>query len=117
MEETKEVPVQYRVPSDIEAFLQILPPILGSLAAKNTEPRMALDLSIALTREALAAMVSLGVCNMTTRCTDGLPLATPQGSQVAAPEMPETGNGSGRSKQGAMVSMFPTTQIRTVQGL
>lgn len=101
-------------PTDVDAFLNLLPNLVGSFASKHNDPKTASDLAINLAREETAHMVAIGQCTPTTVCRDGRPLALYPGAQN--PQSP-FGLGSGQSRQGAMVAQFETTNVQKIQGL
>lgn len=108
-------------PTDVEVFLGILPHLVGSFAAKHNEAVTAANLAVGLARETAGMNVSVGVCDQTMICTDGMPLALIGNVSVQSPsEIPRNlgqGLGNGHSKQGAMVAQFPHQSIQKIQGL
>jgi hypothetical protein len=108
-------------PSDIDVFLDALPIIVGSFADKHNEAITAANLAVGLARETTGQFALLGICDQTTICTDGLPLAiagnVPAQSQSDIPRNIGQGLGNGHSKQGAMVASFANQQIQKIQGL
>jgi hypothetical protein len=107
-------------PSDIDVFLDALPIIVGSFAAKHNEAVTAANLAVGLARETTGQFALLGICDQTTICTDGMPLAiagnVPTQNQSDIPRnISQLGNG--HSKQGAMVAQFPHQSIQKIQGL
>lgn len=108
-------------PSDVEVFLGILPQLVGSFAAKHNEAVTVANLAVGLSRETTGMNVSVGVCDQTTICTDGLPLAIVGNVAMQSPsDIPRNlgqGLGNGHSKQGALVAQFPHQNIQKIQGL
>jgi hypothetical protein len=120
MEETQN-PQAARKPSDVEIFLNVLPNLVGSFAAKHNDARTATDLAINLARETTGQLAALGVCDPTSMCLDGLPLAIIGGRPTVNPSgIPQNlgqGLGNGRSRQGAMVAQFENQNVQKVHGL
>jgi hypothetical protein len=102
--------VVYRLPADIEVFLQVLPGIAGSFATKHSEPRTIRDLSIGLAREITGQLVALGVCQRTTTALDGQYLATSGPVVAASQPAPVLGSNNGHGLQGAMVAHWATKE-------
>jgi hypothetical protein len=113
--------VQPSKPSDIDVFLDALPLLVGSFAAKHNEAVTAANLAVSLARETTGQFALLGICDQTTLCSDGMPLAivgnVPTQSQSDIPRNIGQGLGNGHSKQGAMVAQFGNQQIQKIQGL
>ncbi|HYX21722.1 MAG TPA: hypothetical protein VFA98_12830 [Thermoanaerobaculia bacterium] len=114
-------PAQPSTPSDIAAFFDALPVIVGSFAAKHNEAVTAAKLAVDLARETTGQFATLGLCDQTTICTDGLPLAiignVPSQGQSDIPRNLGQGLGNGHSKQGAVVAQFQNQSIQKIQGL
>jgi hypothetical protein len=129
MDETKQdttSPAPASRPSDVEVFLQYLPNLVGSFAAKYNDARSASDLAIGVTRETVGSLAQIGFCEMTLRCRDGRPLALlPEGpaQPVAVPTfgaMPTMGShnlGNGTNRQGAMVAQWSNQDVQKVTSL
>lgn len=101
-------------PTDVDAFLNLLPNLVGSFAAKNNDAKTVSDLAINLAREETAHMVAIGQCTPTMVCRDGRPLALYPGTTSSQSPF---GLGSGQNRQGALVAQFPNTDIQKIQGL
>ena len=105
--------------TDVDAFLQILPDIVGSFASKHGEPKTVTDLSIHLAREMSGQIVNAGMADATMVCRDGSPLGLESGTPVGGTAGPlghgPLGNGS--SKQGAMVAHYSSQNVQKIHGL
>lgn len=102
-------------PTDVDAFLNLLPCLVGAFASKHNDPKTASDLAINLAREETAHMVAIGQCAPTMVCRDGRPLALYPGMGPA--QQSPFGLGSGQNRQGALVAQFETTNVQRIQGL
>ena len=105
-------------PTDVDTFLNMLPLLVGSFAAKHGDAKTASDLAINLAREETAHMVAIGQCTPTLMCRDNRPLALFPGQMGDQPS--PFGIGSvvtGGNKQGQMVAHFETHSVQKIQGL
>ena len=102
--------------TDVDAFMQLLPTIVGSYALKHDNAQTIRDLAIKLARETALGLVHIGVAIRTTPSLDAQPLAAP-GAVIASPQPAPLGNNNGHGLQGAMVAHYQSSEVQKVHGL
>lgn len=116
----QEVPLATRRRTDVDAFLQLLPDVVGSFASKNNDAKTITDLSIHLAREMTGQIVSSGMADSTMVCRDGQPLGLDSGAPIRGQTAGPLGQGpigNGSNRQGAMVAHFDNQSVQKIQGL
>lgn len=101
-------------PTDVDAFLKLLPHLVESFATKHGDPKTVSDLAIGLAREETAHMVMVGCAVPTLMCRDGRPLALLPGSAMPGTAQNPIGGGN---RQGQMVAHFDNQNVQRIQGL